>query len=741
MRPSRDPRARLVPHRIDELEPRVLLSTLFGPALPDLASLENQLNPVVRFETNIPSADGFRYFDLELFVSDTDDPVGTVDNFLSYVRDGQYDNMFIQRSQALNGDPAAPSDIIQGGRNRIIDETGVVTVIDVGDNITDEIGRPNAARTIAMAKTGAPNSANSQWFININDNSDALSPQSQTNGGFPVFGRVVDDRSWDVVLAIAGLEIRNLSSQLSDPRFMGTPFQSQPVSPTFDDSDGIQSSDLVTVINAEVIKAAGTTAFFDRFVYYPEGFSNFRTEETLTLVNPNAGEGEYQIVARFANGLDRDVVVASGTLAAGERMDIDLTAQGDDARLIGFNPYAIEVHSAFEDPAASLPVTATITRADFADTGSGLDPFEGESLFNPLAIAEADRASTLRTWTFADGERDDDSLESFITWQNLTGDEGEVTVRFFFEDQAPTELVTPRELGAYRRGGINLEAIGESVLPQKPFAAQVVSTVPIVASMSIFRLDQSDPAGTGASLSLGVPGSPGGVAALADARRPADGSGQISVVNLGTQDAIVRLDFVTPDGVRRDSVFNRIGVGERRLFALDTIPGTALAPETPVSVRVSTQPGGPPIAAQYSAASSIGGGGALVAPFGATGQIFTGAGFSDDAGFSELISVFNPGSAATSVTFTAIFSDGEEISHRVTVAAGQRSALDLTETSILSIDAIRDKIAADTARFSDFSVRVDSALPVTASLTRVDQDAGRRFTVTPTILEGLAPLI
>ncbi len=730
------------PCALDELEPRVLLSTLFGAELPDLGDLENPNNPIVRFETNVESADGFSHIDIELFVSEVDDPTITVENFLGYVRDGQYDNIFMQRSQALSANPDAPSDIIQGGRNRI-DEDGSVTAITVGDTIVDEVVRPNDARTIAMAKTNAPNSANSQWFFNLVDNEDVLGPDAQSNGGFAVFGRVVDDRSWDVVLAIADLERLDLSQQLDDPDFGGGPFRSTPVTESFDDSDGFTADEFVTIVNAEVIKPQDTSAFFDQAVFYPEGFSNFRTEETLTIVNPNAFEGDYQVVARFAQGLDRDIVVTQGTLEAGERLEIELRGTGDDGRLIGFNPYAVEVHSAFED-ANALPVTATLTRADFSDGGEGLDPFAGESLFNPLAIDEGDRQSTLTTWTFADLERRDDALESFITWQNLTAESGEVTIEFFFEDQEPTQLVNPRELDAYRRGGINLEGIGESVLPQKPFAARVTSTVPIVASSSLFRLDQDDPAGTGAALSLGAPGEPGTIAALADARRPQDGSGQVSVVNLGTEDAVVSLEFVTSTGERRESIFNTIEAGRRRLFDLDGLPGSSIQADTPISVRVVGLAGGPPIAAQYTAASSIGGGGALVAPFAATSQIFTDASFRDDAGFSEIISVYNPGTTAAEVTFTVIFDDGETFNVRDTAPAERRTELDLTLTGLSAVGDIRDKIDEDPDRFGTFSVLVTtelaSATPVTASLTRVDQDAGRRFTVTPTILGGLTPL-
>lgn len=51
-----------------------------------------------------------------------------------------------------------------------------------------------------MAKLdGDPNSASSQWFFNVEDNSTSLDPQ---NGGFTVFGQVIDD-GMEIVDALA----------------------------------------------------------------------------------------------------------------------------------------------------------------------------------------------------------------------------------------------------------------------------------------------------------------------------------------------------------------------------------------------------------------------------------------------------------------------------------------------------------------------------------------------------------
>src|SRR6266436_4373743 len=126
--------------------------------------------------------------DVELF---EDKPV-TVQNFLRYVKGRYYQNMFLHR--------CIPGFIVQGGGYGVIDpqspsrfsSNNVFTIQSLGA-ITNEfnVGRrlTNSFGTIAMAKLGGdPNSATSQWFFNLGNNSTNLDFQ---NGGFTVFGRTV----------------------------------------------------------------------------------------------------------------------------------------------------------------------------------------------------------------------------------------------------------------------------------------------------------------------------------------------------------------------------------------------------------------------------------------------------------------------------------------------------------------------------------------------------------------------
>ncbi len=121
----------------------------------------------------------------ELF--DAEKPV-TVQNFLRYIREGRYTNMFSHR--------LVPGFVLQAGgfavTNGVGGEAQFMDIPDFGQ-ITNEFGvgpkYSNVKGTLAMAKlpTG-PNTASSEWFINLADNTSNLDNQ---NGGFTVFGKVV----------------------------------------------------------------------------------------------------------------------------------------------------------------------------------------------------------------------------------------------------------------------------------------------------------------------------------------------------------------------------------------------------------------------------------------------------------------------------------------------------------------------------------------------------------------------
>ncbi len=126
--------------------------------------------------------------DTEVELLDQERPI-TVANFLQYVRDGSYAGMFFHRM--------VPNFVIQGGGfvNTAPGTTNAhVGAVTTRASITNEFGIgaliSNVAGTVSMAKTSDPNSATSQFFFNLADNSAALD-STNNSGGFTVFGRVV----------------------------------------------------------------------------------------------------------------------------------------------------------------------------------------------------------------------------------------------------------------------------------------------------------------------------------------------------------------------------------------------------------------------------------------------------------------------------------------------------------------------------------------------------------------------
>lgn len=158
-----------------------------------------QANRVACFHTNMGN------FCIELFEPHT--PVTTA-NFLNYITSGAYTHGMFHRS--------VPSFVIQGGGFKIVDTSNGKTLAPVTTfgPIKNEFKISNTRGTVAMAKlSGDPNSATSQWFVNLNDkNSQNLDFQ---NGGFTVFGRIIFDGML-VFDTIEQLPIVNLGSSFSD---------------------------------------------------------------------------------------------------------------------------------------------------------------------------------------------------------------------------------------------------------------------------------------------------------------------------------------------------------------------------------------------------------------------------------------------------------------------------------------------------------------------------------------------
>ena len=147
---------------------------------------------VVRFHTTLGDVD------VEIFEDTTP---RTAANFLGYVDRGDYTNSFIHRS--------VPGFVVQGGGYYVTSSRQIAS-IPTRAPVVNEPRYSNVRGTIAMAKLGNdPNSATSQWFFNLTDNSANLDNQ---NGGFTVFGQIRNSYGQAVVDAIAALQIVKAAS-------------------------------------------------------------------------------------------------------------------------------------------------------------------------------------------------------------------------------------------------------------------------------------------------------------------------------------------------------------------------------------------------------------------------------------------------------------------------------------------------------------------------------------------------
>lgn len=129
-------------------------------------------NSRVKFETSLGS------IVIELFEESC--PITTA-NFLSYVRSSFYDGTIFHR--------VIPGFVVQGG--------GMLPGLkqkENGDPIKNEAakGPANLRGSLSMARTSDPDSATSQFFINLADNKSLDYRGPGPGAGYAVFGKVVE---------------------------------------------------------------------------------------------------------------------------------------------------------------------------------------------------------------------------------------------------------------------------------------------------------------------------------------------------------------------------------------------------------------------------------------------------------------------------------------------------------------------------------------------------------------------
>jgi len=147
------------------------------PVVPQPAPVELSITHKVRITTS----KGI----VELGLDNTHAPITTT-NFLKYANAGFYNGLLFHR--------VMKDFMIQGGgfsRNgtALVEKTALHPAI----KLESQMGLRNLRGTIGMARTGAPDSATAQFYINVKDNAflNYADPAATDRNGYAVFGKVL----------------------------------------------------------------------------------------------------------------------------------------------------------------------------------------------------------------------------------------------------------------------------------------------------------------------------------------------------------------------------------------------------------------------------------------------------------------------------------------------------------------------------------------------------------------------
>jgi cyclophilin family peptidyl-prolyl cis-trans isomerase len=230
----------------------------------------------------------------------------TVANFLNYVGDGDYTDSIFHRSAKLAG--GTPF-VLQGGGFTF--EAGPpVTLAPVPadppvQNELDATNRSNVRGTLAMAKppTG-PDSATSQFFFNLGNNSASLD-NPNNNGGFTVFGKVIGPADQTVVDVLAAIPTQNEGTftDIPLPGYTGTDFPTDTTRGNFAIVNGVtitrQTEALTYSVQGNTTPAVATATVTDNRVTF-QGLTAGTTTITIRATDRSGATVETPVTVTVA---------------------------------------------------------------------------------------------------------------------------------------------------------------------------------------------------------------------------------------------------------------------------------------------------------------------------------------------------------------------------------------------------------------------------------------------------------
>ncbi len=296
---------------------------------------------LVRMETT--------FGNIDLRLTDDITPI-TVNNFLNYVNSKRYNKTIWHRNSGA---------VIQGGGYAYPGFIDVRKDAPIVNEFQSGI-TTNIRGTIGMAKTSDPNSATSEFFINLSDNSSSFDNPANS-GGFTTFGTVTSDTlaTVDAISAVPvnysfnspfnQIPLQNYTSGIpigNNLVFVNKAYVLGQYAPdvqfgigarrtvSFIDADG-------TLTNLTLNNASGTIDFGQEVFVTTKNGKSVVTGSNLSIQDitiTNAANGNLLVNAIGGNGsVDLGNVTATGTMggitALKATLDGTLTVNGDIARI------------------------------------------------------------------------------------------------------------------------------------------------------------------------------------------------------------------------------------------------------------------------------------------------------------------------------------------------------------------------------------------------------------------------
>lgn len=361
---------------------------------------------VVRFDTTLGS------FDVQLF---NDLTPQTVANFLQYVNSGEYDNTLIHRS--------VPGFVVQGGGYNADTLDHIPTFAPVVNEFFPE--NSNTRGKIAMAKLGGdPDSATSEFFFNLADNSNNLDNQ---NGGFTSFGIVLGN-GMDVVDKIAAVPVEDRTDV--DPVFNEIP---------------LINGDTPIIVNS--VSELYTITLGDT----SERNLVFTDDNGVQQIISLAGNGPVQIeltghdVSVSSDGI---TYVATGTGLKIDQIDADHIANGSTVAITSSDPSQppTTTLNLSTDPQLRvlrfIDADGTVSSVRLAGQGTLEGTFSGQNL-------RLTRTGTIATISGTNVQLSDLSLTgtttaSILNLQAIGGSDGRIAVGNITADGDLGAIIAPR---------------------------------------------------------------------------------------------------------------------------------------------------------------------------------------------------------------------------------------------------------------------------------------------------------